>query len=420
MPPWKSEPGYGEFVGHTHLRSEEIDLIQRWAANGAPEGDPAGLPPSPTWVSGWQLGTPDLVVSWPEPYRVKAEGPDFSRTFVLSLPVSGVRYVRGIELRPGNARVVHHANIRIDRTPGSRRLDEADPAPGYEGLLLTSAVYPDGHFLGWTPGQTAPLLPGALAWRLFPGTDLVVEMHFVPDGRTELVQPSVGLFFGDEPPERLPTMLRLGRQNIDIPAGEKEYITTDSFVLPVDVEVAAVQPHAHYRAREVRGNATLPDGTTKPLIYIKDWDYRWQHVYRYVTPVRLPKGTTLALRYVFDNSAENIRNPHQPPRRVYWGQQSTDEMGDLWIQMLTASERDREILAAAIRPKETAEEIVGYEMMARKDPAKASLRNDLAVMYDEIGRTDLAAAQFGVGRYGQVPGLLGRLLPVLPRGHRLV
>src|SRR5258706_8493348 len=326
-PRWKPETGYGEFVGHTHLRSEEIDLIQRWAANGAPEGDPAGLPPSPTWVSGWQLGTPDLVVSWPEPYRVKAEGPDFSRTFVLSLPVSGVRYVRGIELRPGNANVVHHANIRIDRTPGSRRLDEGDPAPGYEGLLLTSAVYPDGHFLGWTPGQTAPLLPGALAWRLFPGTDLVVEMHFVPDGKTELVQPSVGLFFGDKPPERLPAMLRLGRQNIDIPAGQREYLTTDSFVLPVDVEVAAVQPHAHYRAREVRGNATLPDGTTKPLVYIKDWDYRWQHVYRYVTPVRLPKGTTLALRYVFDNSAENIRNPHQPPRRVSWGQQSTDEMG---------------------------------------------------------------------------------------------
>lgn len=394
MPPWKSEPGYGEFVGHKHLSSEQIDIIQSWVANGAPQGNPADLPPSPRWVSGWQLGAPDLVVSWPEPYRVRAEGPDFSRTFVLSLPVSTVRYVRGLEFRPGNSAVVHHANIRIDRTPGSRRLDEADPSPGYEGLLVASAVYPDGHFLGWTPGQTAPLLPNALAWRLFPGTDLVVEMHFVPDGKTELVQPSVGLFFGDAPPERLPAMLRLGRQNIDIPAGEKEYITTDSFVLPVDVEVAAVQPHAHYRAREVQGTATLPDGTMKPLIYIKDWDYRWQHVYRYVTPLMFPKGTSFALRYTFDNSAENVRNPHQPPHRVYWGQQSTDEMGDLWIQMLTRSERDREILTAAIAPKETTEEIVGYEMMIRNDPGKVSLRNDLAVMYDEIGRPDLAAVQF--------------------------
>ena len=253
MPPWKSEPGYGEFVGQRHLSDAEIDLIQRWAAGGAPEGDPRDLPPPPTWTAGWQLGNPDLVVSLPKPYTVRADGPDFSRTFVLPLPVTTVRYVKGFEFRPGNSAVVHHANIRIDRTPGSRRLDEADPAPGYQGLLLFSAVYPDGHFLGWTPGQVAPLLPRGLAWRLNPGTDLVVEIHFVPTGKAEVVQPSIGLFFTDEPPERTPAMLRLGRQNIDIAAGQKDYVTTDSFVLPVDVEVLAVQPHAHYRAREKSG-----------------------------------------------------------------------------------------------------------------------------------------------------------------------
>ena len=95
-------------------------------------------------------------------------------------------------------------------------------------------------------------------------------------------------------------MLRLGRQNIEIPAGEKRYVTSDSFVLRVDVDVQAVQPHAHYRAREVKGTATLPDGTSTPLIYIKDWDYRWQHVYRYVNPLTLPKGTTIELQYAFD------------------------------------------------------------------------------------------------------------------------
>jgi tetratricopeptide (TPR) repeat protein/mono/diheme cytochrome c family protein len=394
MPPWKSEPGYGEFAGHEHLSESEIETIQRWAAAGAPEGNPQDLPPAPKWVPGWQLGQPDLVVSWPEPYTVRAEAPDFSRTFVLSLPVTSVRYVRGLEFRPGRSGVIHHANIRVDRTAGSRRLDLSDPGPGYQGLLLPSAIYPDGHFLGWTPGQVAPLVPGALAWRLPPGTDLVVEMHFVPSGKPEVIEPAVGLYFGDRPPERTPAMLRLGRQNIDIPAGEKEYVTTDSFVLPVEVTVEAVQPHAHYRAREVRGTATLPDGTTTPLIYITDWDYRWQHVYRYTAPPVLPKGTTLSMRYTFDNSAENVRNPHQPPRRVSWGQQSTDEMGDLWIQMLPRSEADLEILNAAIRPKQTAEEIVGYETMIRGDPSKASLRNDVAVMYSEVGRPDRAAAHF--------------------------
>src|SRR5439155_1201721 len=147
--------------------------------------------------------------------------------------------------------------------------------------------------------QVAPLLPKGLAWRLTPGTDLVVEVHMKPSGKTEVVEPSIGLYFGDEPPERTPAMLRLGRQSIDIAAGQKDYAIGDSFVLPVDVEVQAIQPHAHYRAREVKGLATLPDGTTKWLIYIKDWDFRWQHVYRYVTPFVLPKGTTLEVQFNF-------------------------------------------------------------------------------------------------------------------------
>jgi hypothetical protein len=170
---------------------------------------------------------------------------------VIPVPIDSVRYVKGLEFHSGNARVVHHANVRIDRTPASRRLDEEDPAPGYEGLIPRSAVYPDGHFLAWTPGQVAPLLPKGLAWRLDPGTDLAVEVHMYPDGKPEVVQPSIGLFFGPDPPERTPSMLRMGRQNIDIPAGEKNYTITDSFVLPVDVEVQALQPHANYRAHDI-------------------------------------------------------------------------------------------------------------------------------------------------------------------------
>ena len=110
--------------------------------------------------------------------------------------------------------------------------------------------------------------------------------------------------------------------------------------MPVDVEVQAVQPHAHYRARSVRGDATLPDGTVKPLITIGDWDFRWQHVYRFVTPLKLPKGTRLSMRYTYDNSAENARNPEHPPKRARWGQRSSEEMGDLWIQVLTRDARD--------------------------------------------------------------------------------
>ena len=177
MPPWKSEPGYGEFIGQRPLADAEISAIQRWVEGGTLEGDPRDLPAQPRWIEGWQLGKPDLIVTLSKPYTLQAEGTDVFHVFVIPLPVSATRFVRGLEFRPGNPKVVHHANIRIDRTPRSRQLDEQDPAPGYDGLIARSAVYPDGHFLGWTPGQIAPLLPKGLAWRLDQGTNLVVQLH---------------------------------------------------------------------------------------------------------------------------------------------------------------------------------------------------------------------------------------------------
>lgn len=393
MPPWKAEPGDEKFVGLDPLTDAQIDVIQRWVRAGAPEGDRRDLPLAPEWTEGWQLGKPDLVVNFPQPYILPADGPDISRVFVLPLPVNRLRHVRGIEFRSGNPRV-HHANIRIDATPASRRLEEQDPSAGYDGLILRSAVYPDGHFLGWTPGQAAPLLPKGLAWNLAPTSDLVVQLHMVPSGKPEVIQPSIALYFTDDRPDQTPVMMRLSNQNIDIPAGEKRYTITDSFVLPVDVEVHAVQPHAHYLAREVTGVATLPDGTTKPLISIKDWDLRWQHVYRYVNPFRLPKGTTLTMRYTYDNSSDNPRNPAQPPARVLWGQQSREEMGDFWIQVITKNPRDRELLDAAFRPKWMATDAIGLEALIQRDPSDAQLRDDVAVLYMELNRPVEAVPHF--------------------------
>jgi hypothetical protein len=394
MPPWKADPSNGPFVGQHPLSDAEIRLIGTWVDGGAAEGDPRDLPPRRVWSEGWQLGTPDLVIALPEVYTLPAEGSDVFRVFTLPIPVETARFVRGLEFRPGNPKVVHHANIRIDPTPASRRLDGQDPAPGYDGLIARSAIYPDGHFLGWTPGQVAPLLPDDLAWRLDRHTDLVAELHMQPSGKPELVAPSVGLYFGESAPTRTPAMLRLGRQNIDIPAGDASYTVTDSYVLPVDVEVQAVQPHAHYRLRDARGEAMLPDGSTKPLVAIKDWDFRWQHVYRFVTPLRLPKGTTLSMRYAYDNSAANPRNPERPPRRARWGQRSSDEMGDLWIQVLTDGDGDLARLNRDFRPKVAAEDVRGYEVEIEKHPADTGLHDDAALLYLELGRTDEAIAHF--------------------------
>jgi Flp pilus assembly protein TadD len=394
MPPWKADDVPGGFVGQRHLTDAEIRLIRAWVDGGAPEGNPRELPPAPSVTQGWQLGKPDLIVAPPEAFTLSATGTDVFRIFVIPLPVDRTRYVRGLEFRPGNQRVVHHANIRIDRTPASRKFDDADPGPGYEGLIAHSASYPDGHFLGWTPGQVAPLLPKGLAWRLDRGSDLVVELHMQPSGRNERVLPMIGLYFTDDSPTRTPLMVRLGRQSIDIPPGERNYTITDSFVLPVDVEVQAVQPHAHQRAREMHGTATLPDGTTRPLIHIKEWDFRWQHVYRYAEPFTLPKGTTLAMRYTFDNSADNPQNPQLPPTRVFWGQRSRDEMGDLWIQVLPRTAQDLETLARDLRPKILSEDVLGYEREIARDPANIGLHDDAAQLYLEIKRPADAVRHF--------------------------
>ena len=392
MPPRKAEPGQGDFVGQERLSPADITTIQKWVDDGAVEGSPGDHPPVPAQRGGWQLGAPDLVVR-PPAYTLTSEGTDVFRIFVIPIPGGERRFVRGIEFRPGN-RVVHHANIRIDRTQASRKFDEEDPAPGYDGLIARSAGYPDGHFLGWTPGQAAPLLPKGLAWTLQPGSDLVVEVHMQPSGKPEIVQPSIGFFFGEDPPERTPAMLRLGRQSLDIPAGATRYTSTDSFVLPVDVEVQAVQPHAHYLAREVRGTARLPDGTVRPLIFIKDWDFRWQQVYRYVKPVSLPKGTTLAMEFIYDNSAANLRNPSRPPKRVLWGQRSADEMGDLWIQVLTRDARDLATLDAQFRPKALGEDVVGYEARIKAEPGSAALHDDAALLYLDLGKPADAVRHF--------------------------
>jgi tetratricopeptide (TPR) repeat protein len=393
MPPWRAE-STGQFLGQRSLTDQEIDVIQNWVGEGAPEGDRADLPNVPQWPDGWQLGRPDLILPFPAGYTLPAEGPDVFRVFVVHVPTDSIRYVRALEFRPGNPTVVHHADIRLDPTTTSRRFDEQDPEPGYAGLLALTAAYPDGHLLGWSPGELALPVPKGLEWRLEPGTDFVIQLHMKPSGRPEVVQPSIGLFFSADPPQRTPAMLRLGRQAIDIPPGDSAYIVTDTFVLPVDVQVQAIQPHAHYRGRQMHAVAKLPDGTSRSLISIKEWDFNWQQLYQFATPITLPKGTVVEMRYTYDNSADNPRNPQLPPRRVYWGQESTDEMGDLWLQVLTRDDRDLAVLNTQVRAKMAAEDIVGYETAIRSDPTNVALHDDAAQMYLELGSPDGAVTHF--------------------------
>ena len=387
MPPWKPDAIDGAaLVGSRRLSDRDIDLFDRWVSAGAPEGDVSDLPPLPTFPEGWQLGTPDLVVSMAEPFFVSAGGGDILRNFVIPVPLTSARYVRGLEFRPDNPRVVHHANIRVDPTRSGRANDAADPEPGFDGRLSGGAEFPDGQFLGWTPGQLPPLLSDDTAWKLEAGSDLVVQLHMRPTERRERVQVRIGLFFTDQIPRRTPVMVRLGKQDIDIAAGARDYAVADTYRLPVRAKLIAIQPHAHYRAREVTASASLPDGTVRQLLHIRNWDFDWQDQYRYVTPIVLPEGSLLRMEYRYDNSATNPRNPDFPPRRVRWGQNSTDEMGDVWFQLVADDQEARQRLLADCGRKVLAEDAIGFETLLEAEPSNPRLHEAAAAIFLSLGQ----------------------------------
>jgi tetratricopeptide (TPR) repeat protein len=386
MPPWKPEAGFGVFEGERRLTESQRQLIRQWVESGTPEGDRQLLAAPPPVPVEWRLGVPDQVVTLPEPYQLRADGADVFRTFVIPMALSAGRYVRGLEFRPGIASAVHHATIKIDPTRSSRRLDEDEPGPGYDGGGARTATFPDGHFLGWTPGQVPYMLPDGMGWRLEPGTDLVLEVHMMPTGKQETIQPSIGLFFTDQVPSRHSFILRLGSQSIDIPAGDREYTVTDSFVLPVDVAALSIQPHAHYLAKAIQGVAEMPDGSKQWLLYIKQWDFKWQGVYRYREPLALPKGTTLSMRFTYDNSADNLHNPNRPPKRVTYGQTTASEMGNLWLQIVARNNGDLDVLERAYAPKLLQGDIAGNEKMLELTPEDPRLHADLAFLYLAAGR----------------------------------
>ena len=376
MPPWKAAPSDYPFRNERRLSAEQIDTLQRWVAGGMPQGDPRRLPRLPDFTEGWELGRPDLVVSMADPFPVPAEGRDIYRNFVVPLDLAEDTWVRAIDFRPSARSVVHHSLFFLDSTGAARRRDEQDPVPGFAGgmgaglgaagrggglaALLglggrgaspaaggnsnpTEALRNVGSTLGgWALGGRAMQLADGLAYFVPKGSDLILSTHFHPSGKPELESSTVGLYFADGPPQRAFAPLQLPPlfgilEGIDIPPGERDYTIADSFVLPADVEAFGVTAHAHYLGREMRLTATFPDGGRKTLLHIDNWDFAWQEQYRFAEFVPLPRGTRLEARIVFDNSEENHRNPSRPPVRVGWGEESTDEMGSMTLQIVPAS-----------------------------------------------------------------------------------
>ena len=387
MPPWLPEHAEPTFEGEMRLSEEEINSIRKWVDQGALEGEPSNLPATPKFVEGWQLGTPDMVLRAEKPFALPAEGSDQYWNFVLRLPISETRWVKAVEIRPGDKRLVHHANILVDRQQ-SARSRESEPGAGFGGMELSiesETFDPDSHFLFWKPGTVPYTEPDGMALRVDKGTDLILNMHLQPSGKPELVQPSIGLYFTDRPATVHPMLLQLENDAaLDIPPGDKNFVVRDDFTLPDDVDLLAVYPHAHYLGKDLEATAKLPDGTYKSLIHIRKWDLNWQAVYRYEQPVFLPRGSVVSMRYIYDNSAGNVSNPNHPPARVVAGNRSSDEMAHLWLQVLPRGKYPGKDLGKD--PRRTLQEALARHNID-KNPADFEAHYNLAAMLQARGET---------------------------------
>ncbi|MBI3875473.1 MAG: ascorbate-dependent monooxygenase [Verrucomicrobia bacterium] len=324
MPPWKAEPGLQHYRDERILTGEQIGLIKQWADEGAREGNASDLPPLPKFTDGWKLGEPDLVLEMPEEYHLAAEGRDVYRCFVLPTGIADDKWLAAVEIRPGNRRVVHHVIIHFDTTGKARELDARDPGPGYSaggGVGFVSG----GQIGGWAPGNEPRRTPDGVGRLLPKNADIVLQVHYNKSGKPETDRTKMGIYFTkgavDKRWHTFPVAARL-----NIPAGESDYIVRNSIPVPKDVTLHSVMPHMHLVGREIKVTATLPDGTELPLVHVPQWDFGWQMTYAFAEPVKLPSGSRVNLEAHYDNSAHNPRNPHNPPRAMHWGEQTTDEM----------------------------------------------------------------------------------------------
>lgn len=354
MPPWKPVAG-ATFHNERRLSDKDIATLAAWVDGGTPAGDLKDAPAGRKFSAGWQLGTPDLVLSVPEEFMLGPTGSDVFRCFVLPTNLKEDRYVAAVEVRPGNPRVVHHTLQFIDTTGQGRKLErrekekkrpedpnhpsnQYDKGPGYN-VAMGVGFLPQGGLGGWAPGNQPRELPEGYGYFLPKGSDVVVQVHYHRNGRIERDKTQLGLYFAkdntlqpyqgavmagtDERLLKLPRPLQLA---FSIPAGAERHHLQGDLWATGDFNLYSVMPHMHMIGKEIHVTLTPPDGKPQTLIHIMEWDYNWQETYFLKQPLPVKKGTRLHVDAYYDNSAKNPSNPFNPPRRITYGEQTTNEM----------------------------------------------------------------------------------------------
>ncbi|MEM1249954.1 MAG: alkyl hydroperoxide reductase [Acidobacteriota bacterium] len=305
MPPWHAVDGAGAFTNDRSLSQSDIDTIVDWVQAGAPAGDLAAAPEPPTFPEGeWQLGEPDKIVTFDE-IEVKAGDRDEFHDLVGKLLLPEDKWLTGIEILPGNSKVVHH--VIIYEMKGF----DFDPTEGWLGA--------------WAAGAEPMVFPEGTGRRLQKGSNLIADMHYHPADTDEVDQTRIGLYFSDEPPEKELTNIWIMNANFKIPAGADNHEVRASHRFWQSGKLLTLTPHMHYRGRDMEYIARFPDGSEKTLLKVDNYDFNWQTVYELEEPVDIPAGTVVEAIAHYDNSSGNPVNP-DPTIDVTFGNESYDEM----------------------------------------------------------------------------------------------
>lgn len=332
MPPWRPTRGIGRFVGERGITPRELDTLRRWRDAGAPEGEAVKRKPYQA-PQGWLLGTPDAVLDYGEPFTVTADVNDIYRCFPVTNPFGRDVWISGIEVHPGDRRVLHHVVMYLDTTGESLARDAAEAGPGYTcfGGPATSQPLVLG---GWAPGNRPSFFPRGTAMRLAAGDTVVIQCHYHAAGAEIPDHTVIGLYESKDADPNEIYLVPVMNDTFTIPAGDPAY-PVEALLDPADLtgglfkpsgHALAVLPHMHWLGRSIVVDALLPDETEQRLVEIRDWDFDWQDTYTFTKAIPMPAGTKFRVRSVYDNSADNPRNPNDPPVDVSWGERTVDEM----------------------------------------------------------------------------------------------
>ena len=317
MPPWHAVKGYGEFRNAPSFTQRDIDLLVNWVEGGAPKGEDKDLPEGRLFSDDWQLGKPDLVLKPESESDIAADADEF-RTFGLSPSLKEDRWLTAIDLKPGNASVVHCTTIYYfvsDLVSG----DSPEPNPGVKNTSMShrSFLHP---LATWTPAQKTLAFGDGVGKLLPAGSCVTLKIHYRGSGEPAKDLSAVGLYFAKTPPRKRVGELAIGNLDAVIPVAAEPQAVKASLVVRSDAAAIAIRPRVHPLIISLQATAYRPDGSREVLIWTRGYQFDWEPTYYFKRPVALPADTRIEVIAYFDNSDDNQNNPNNPAKAVRWSE----------------------------------------------------------------------------------------------------